>query len=155
MRALILLGGIVLLAACSNNDQQHNVVNVDDNLRPENIVSNDVTAIDAVTGDAANMAAEADFTMLDEEISRAFDYESGHHRFKGTMQEVIAQYNKDALEAKKWFDKLQHIIDAYVSPEWTTASIARQGSLRSTCIAWPNRSKRAAFERRSWCASPR
>jgi hypothetical protein len=77
----------------------------------------------------ANMAAEADFTMLDEEISRAFDYETGHHRFKGTMQEVIAQYNKDAVEAKKWFDKLQHINDAYVSPEWTTASIARQGSL--------------------------
>ena len=77
----------------------------------------------------ANMAAEADFTMRDEEISRAFDYESGHHRYKGTMVEVINQYQKDAVEAKRWFDKLQHIVDAYVSPEWTTASIARQGSL--------------------------
>jgi tetratricopeptide (TPR) repeat protein len=77
----------------------------------------------------ANMAAEADFTMRDEEISRAFDYETGHHRYKGTMQEVIGQYTKDAGDAKKWFDKLQHVIDTYVSPEWTTAAIARQGSL--------------------------
>jgi tetratricopeptide (TPR) repeat protein len=77
----------------------------------------------------ANMAAEADFTMLDERINREFDYETGHHRYKGTMQEVIGQYGKDAVEAKKWFDKLQHVNEAYVSPEWTTASVARQGSL--------------------------
>lgn len=77
----------------------------------------------------ANMAAEADFTMLDEQINRDFDYETGHHRYRGTMQEVIAQYGKDAVEAKKWFDKLQHVNEAYVSPEWTTASVARQGSL--------------------------
>jgi len=77
----------------------------------------------------ANMAAEADFTMRDEEISRAFDYETGHHRYKGTMVEVVAQYNRDALDAKKWYDKLQRIVDTYVSPEWTTAAIARQGSL--------------------------
>ena len=32
----------------------------DENLTAENIVSNDVTAIDAVTGDAANMAADVD-----------------------------------------------------------------------------------------------
>jgi tetratricopeptide (TPR) repeat protein len=77
----------------------------------------------------ANMAAEADFTMLDDKIHRDFDYETGHHRYKGTMQEVIAQYGKDAIEAKKWFDKLQHVNEAYVSPEWTTAAVARQGSL--------------------------
>lgn len=77
----------------------------------------------------ANMAAEADFTLQDAEINRAFDYETGHHRYKGTMVEVVNNYNKDAVEAKKYYDKLQHIIDAYVSPEWTTAAIARQGSL--------------------------
>jgi hypothetical protein len=48
----------------------------------------------------ANMAAEADFTMLDEQINRGFDYETGHHRYKGTMQEVIAQYGKDAVEPR-------------------------------------------------------
>jgi len=61
MRALILIGALALpLAACSNNDQRDNTANVDENLTAENIVSNDVTAIDAVTGDAANMAAESD-----------------------------------------------------------------------------------------------
>jgi len=59
MRALILIGALALpLAACSNNDQRDNTANVDENLTAENIVSNDVTAIDAVTGDDANMAAE-------------------------------------------------------------------------------------------------
>ena len=61
MRALILIGALALpLAACSNNDQRDNTANVDENLTAENIVSNDVTAIDAVTGDAANMAADVD-----------------------------------------------------------------------------------------------
>ncbi len=64
MRALILIAGApilaVALAACGNNDQTDNTQNVDENLTAENIVSNDVTAIDAVTGDAANMAADVD-----------------------------------------------------------------------------------------------
>lgn len=60
MRGLILVAGALVLAACSNNDQHDNNMNVDENLTAENIVSNDVTAIDAVTGDAANMAAAAE-----------------------------------------------------------------------------------------------
>jgi hypothetical protein len=61
MRALILVAAAALgLAACSNNDNKDNTTNVDENLTAENIVSNDVTAIDAVTGDAANMAADVD-----------------------------------------------------------------------------------------------
>ncbi len=60
MRALILIAGVLVLAGCGNNDQSDNTSNVDENLTAENIVSNDVTAIDAVTGDAANMAAESD-----------------------------------------------------------------------------------------------
>lgn len=64
MRALILICGALALAACGNNDQTDNTQNVDENLTAENIVSNDVTAIDAVTGDAANMAAESDINDL-------------------------------------------------------------------------------------------
>ncbi len=63
MRALILIAGALTLAlplgACGKHDQADNTANVDESLTAENIVSNDVTAIDAVTGDAANMAAES------------------------------------------------------------------------------------------------
>jgi hypothetical protein len=62
MRAVIILAGAALtLTACGNNDQSDNTANVDENLTAENIVANDVTAIDAVTGDAANMAADVNF----------------------------------------------------------------------------------------------
>ena len=69
MRGMILVAAAALsLAACTNNDQHDNNMNVDENLTAENIVSNDVTAIDAVTGDAANMAADVDMNYgnLDE-----------------------------------------------------------------------------------------
>jgi len=77
----------------------------------------------------AGMAAEAEFTMIDQDLARTFDYEAGFHHYKGTSVEVVAEYQKDAGDAKKRYDKLQHVVDTYVSPEWTTAAIARQGSL--------------------------
>jgi hypothetical protein len=62
MRALILIAGAALaLGACGNNDQSDNTANVDENLAAEGTTANDVTAIDAVTGDAANMAADVNF----------------------------------------------------------------------------------------------
>ena len=64
MRALILIAGALCLAACGTKDQTDNTQNIDENLTAENIVSNDVTAIDAVTGDAANMAAESDINDI-------------------------------------------------------------------------------------------
>jgi hypothetical protein len=63
MRLLILVAGSALiLTACGNKGQADNTLNVDENLAAENIVSNDVTAIDAVTGDASNMAADVNYT---------------------------------------------------------------------------------------------
>jgi hypothetical protein len=65
MRVLILVATAAFaLSACGNNDQTDNTQNVDENLTAENIVSNDVTAIDAVTGDDANMAADVDYSNL-------------------------------------------------------------------------------------------
>ena len=65
MRApLFIVAASLALAACSNNDNRDNTQNVDENLTAENIVSNDVTAIDAVTGDDANMAADAAITDI-------------------------------------------------------------------------------------------
>ena len=68
MRASLLVAALLGLTACGNNDQTDNTQNVDENLSAESIVSNDVTAIDAVTGDAANMAADVDMNYgnLDE-----------------------------------------------------------------------------------------
>jgi len=61
MRALILVAGTALsLAACGRSDEAGQVQNADESLSAESIVSNDVTAIDAATGDAANMAADVD-----------------------------------------------------------------------------------------------
>ena len=71
MRAPLLLAATILLAACSNNDQADNTQNIDENLTAENIVSNDVTAIDAVTADAANMAADVQFTESDLNLDNA------------------------------------------------------------------------------------
>lgn len=77
----------------------------------------------------ANFAAEGAFVLLDAEIRAAFDYDTGHHRFRGTPQQVLADYQKAAKDAKVWFDRLQRIVDDYASPEWGTAAFARQGSL--------------------------
>jgi hypothetical protein len=64
MRLILIAGALALsLSACSNSDQADNTQNVDENLTAENIVSNDVTAIDAVTADAANMAADVDLNF--------------------------------------------------------------------------------------------
>ena len=62
MRLLILLAGPALvLAACGDNGQADNTINADDGLSAESFSSNDITAIDAVTGDASNMAADVDY----------------------------------------------------------------------------------------------
>ena len=57
---LLILAASLVLSGCKNSSMQDNSSNVDENLTAQNIVSNDVTAIDAVTGDAANMAADVD-----------------------------------------------------------------------------------------------
>jgi len=61
MRRLILIAAIAIgLGACGRNGQEAVDQNAGENLTADSIVSNDVTAIDAVTGDAANMAADVD-----------------------------------------------------------------------------------------------
>lgn len=64
MRLLILTAGIALsLSACGKHDQREAATNADEGMTAENIVTNDVTAIDAVTADAANMAADVNYMM--------------------------------------------------------------------------------------------
>ena len=69
MRLLILATVTALaFAGCRNNDQHDNTMNIDENLTAENIVANDVTAIDAVTGDAAHMGADRNYTEADNSL---------------------------------------------------------------------------------------
>ena len=60
--SLLLAGAALTLAACGSKNEAANTTNADENLAGESIVSNDVTAIDAVTGDASNMAADVNYT---------------------------------------------------------------------------------------------
>lgn len=57
MRALI-LGAALALGGCGGSNQAGNTTNLDQTLAAQTIASNDVTAIDAVTGEDSNMAAD-------------------------------------------------------------------------------------------------
>lgn len=64
MRGLIIIAGASLaLAACGDQSVDENAVNGSSAIAAEAIISNDTTAIDAATGDAANMAADVDYTI--------------------------------------------------------------------------------------------
>ncbi|HEY8623635.1 MAG TPA: hypothetical protein VIM74_07190 [Casimicrobiaceae bacterium] len=63
MRVLIIFAGASLaLTGCGKSQQAGTSQNSAD-LTAGSIVANDVTAIDAVTGDAANMAADVNYTL--------------------------------------------------------------------------------------------
>lgn len=66
MRTLILIAGASLaLTACGKHDQSGGPQNSSADLSAEKIVANDVTAIDAVTADDSNMAADVNYEGLD------------------------------------------------------------------------------------------
>ena len=73
MRLLILIAAVFALSACGKNNQAGTTQNADEGMTAESIVSNDVTAIDAVTGDAANMAADMNYGNLDENVGDTSD----------------------------------------------------------------------------------
>jgi hypothetical protein len=55
-----MIAALLALSACNKGAQVDNSADGGDQLTADSIVSNDVTAIDAVTGAAANMAADVD-----------------------------------------------------------------------------------------------
>jgi hypothetical protein len=67
--SLILLLAVTMLAACGKEEAKKDA-GVGSGLSAEAISGNDVTAIDAVTGDAANMAADVD---LNEDMANALE----------------------------------------------------------------------------------
>jgi hypothetical protein len=70
MRALFLIASAALaLAACGRKDGDEAATSgAGDNLTAEAISANDTTAIDAATGEDANMAADADLNMALNEL---------------------------------------------------------------------------------------
>jgi hypothetical protein len=68
LRSLSLISLVALgLAACGGGDEQaNNTVNIDQAVLSDDLAANDVTAIDAVTGDAANMAADVDINFTND-----------------------------------------------------------------------------------------
>ena len=82
----------------------------------------------------ADMAAECAYHAIDKDITKNFDYSSGHHRYKGVMLDVRKEFKEDVeVKAKAYFDRLQVVIDTYLSQRWSVAARARQGSLYDSC----------------------
>jgi len=73
MRLLLVLALPLALAACNKGDSSQNRAEAERNVTTEVASTNDTTAIDAATGEAANMAADVNF--LPEELD-ALDNEA-------------------------------------------------------------------------------
>ncbi len=88
-------------------------------------------------------AAEAAFTLLDDEIKAKYDTDA-KHRYAGAVADVVGEtdangkhirdgkYQANAKDADRWDKELERIAKQYPSLEWTPAAIARQGSLFDT-----------------------
>ncbi len=87
--------------------------------------------------------AEAEFTLLDEEIHDKFDNDTGHHKYSTmTAEQILGKidqktgkfltdgaYRIDVKTADDYDLKLKHVTDTYHSLEFVPASLARRGSL--------------------------
>ena len=63
MRIPILICAVLALCACGSKNAADNSVVAEENAAGQTVVTNDVTAIDAATGDAANMAPNVNYTL--------------------------------------------------------------------------------------------
>lgn len=63
MHRLILAAALLSLAACNRKQQAAETSGVDQPVAVETIGGNDITAIDAATNDAANMAADVEANL--------------------------------------------------------------------------------------------
>jgi hypothetical protein len=63
MRIPILICAALALTACGGKSTAGNSAATEENAASEAVVTNDVTAIDAATGEAANMAPDVNYTL--------------------------------------------------------------------------------------------
>ena len=68
MRALILIGAFAL-AACGGGGAGNNAAVAEEAGADQVTAANDVTAIDAATGEAADMAADVNYTFNEAEVN--------------------------------------------------------------------------------------
>ena len=63
VRMSVVLAGLLALSACGAEQESEQQTSVEENIDVVTARGNDVTAIDAATGDDANMAADVEFTL--------------------------------------------------------------------------------------------
>ena len=63
MRIPIMICAALILGACGSKNGADNSALAEQNAASQAIVTNDVTAIDAATGEAANMAPDVNYTL--------------------------------------------------------------------------------------------
>jgi hypothetical protein len=101
-------------------------------------------------------AAEADYTLLDEQITASFD-DPAKHKYARNVNDIFGEvqidpktqkavagpdgkpvmkkkgkYQANAAEADKWDQELGKILKKYESLEWVPTAIARQGAVFDT-----------------------
>jgi hypothetical protein len=91
-------------------------------------------------------AAEADFTLLDEQIDQQYDVQSKHTysdpKHPAAVPDILGstdpkapkkgKYQKNAEDAQKWDAKLDELAKKYQSLEWVPAIRAREGRIYDT-----------------------
>ena len=112
---------------------------------------------DATAPPWADYAAEAELTLLDDELRDTFDYETNHHRWATVDVDAILGMSggwtqrgfewlpnanpglsdKATRAADQLDGRLQHIVGTYPSLQYVPAAIARQGTLHDSLLeAW-------------------
>ena len=131
-----------------------NTVSAWDNYRSKAPVKDNVS--EAQSPPYVDYAAEADFTLLDEQITASFD-DPAKHKYARSVQDIFGEvqvdpktqkavmgpdgkpvmkkkgkYQANAAEAEKWDLALDALVKKYTSLEWVPTAIARQGALYDT-----------------------
>ena len=79
MRRLILIAALGLAACCGNDSANHAAAAAEEATAADFGPVNDATAIDAATGEAANMAADVNYTLNEEAMNAVANNAAGNN----------------------------------------------------------------------------
>ncbi|MGI8705519.1 MAG: hypothetical protein ACR2JJ_06975 [Sphingomicrobium sp.] len=82
MRSLIPIAAFIL-ASCGGNQTANDAAVAEESKSSQVSAVNDATAIDAATGEAANMAADVNYTFNEAELNEAAGNEAGNEAGNG------------------------------------------------------------------------